>query len=683
MRHQQNILQACEPYRPVLCKCLRGITTRLPHPYQFPYTAPDSPSKPHALPLYINIPTPDKARTRIILELQPRTMSPFLFPIIHTFLSLLLARAQGTTAESCRPGSFFNATGCVLCPPGFYSDTFGATQCTPCSRGTFNPNAGAQGADLCLPCPPGFSNRADGRAQCSPCQPGTGSRLRAAFCRTCPPGLRLKPVTSRCAECDGMSIATEPNTAICTRCPNSQASDSSGTMCEPCGPGQELVRKSSFGGPWTCRLCKANSVNDGSLESCMECPQGMAGNGDRTRCVPCKAGTARINLLLGCPRCPEGENVGVRGSSLCLPPSTPCPSNYFQTSGGGCISCNRGQRFDPDSLSCVECGDNEESDGGVSTVCKPCGVLQMRSSDGCVCRPGHEPVNGKECRPCPAGFVPDRKGKCELCSVGSVAPQSGSTECMECPQGSVSSQDRTRCDECDAGEKFVMSVILRTRIFDARDVNQLLNLDGTFKRPSGICVDPLTNCPLGSVRIPGRSFPPLCRQTSCPASTIPIEFPPNDQTPETTFDCRTCTSATSFYDSSAGFCRFCPSGSFALEPDATSCTACDPNLTVQVRALGDGAMQARCGCVGKYVFRRGECRRCPRRRIAEPVAWGDATRCLFCPPGTGDRAGTRDVMTCRICEPGFFSSPDSTCERCPSGFTSGFGSSDCVEIGSL
>lgn len=610
-------------------------------------------------------------------------MPTSVLPVLQLCFLASLVFTQTVSPESCRPGSFFDRTQCRLCPPGTFSNTFGATRCLTCRKGTFNSNEGAQGEDLCLPCPAGTFNDVPGRSFCKPCPPDTGSSLRAVICRTCLAGLHPLPVFSKCAVCDGRSITTEPNSAVCTQCPTPQASNIFGTMCEPCPPGQELVRKRGGKSEYICRLCNSSSFNDGTLPACVPCPQGMSGNGDRTRCVFCKSGTARQFLRRGCQKCAEDENVGARGSSLCLPPRTPCPSNYFLTPRGGCISCNRGQRFDPDSKKCVDCGDKEESDGGLSTTCRPCGVLQIRSPTGCVCLPGHELVNSRECRPCPAGFVPDRNGVCALCQTGSIATKSGSTECTKCPEGTESSFDGRQCDECKEGETFILSRIRSTFVNEAGDLIRLLNLDGTFSVSSGICVDPLTNCPSETVRIPGSSFPPVCRPTSCPRSTIPIEFPPNNITAQTTFECGICNDVRTFFNTTSNSCRRCAIGSFAVEPDATSCVACEDNRTVQIRARGDGMMQARCGCVGKYAFRNGACRRCPRRRIAETVAWGDATRCVFCPPGTGDNTGSRDINICRECRPGFFAASSSTCERCPSGFTSGFGSSECVEIGSL
>lgn len=340
------------------------------------------------------------------------SMLAHLLPI--TVVLVLMVTAQ---AQRCGPGKFLQNNYCILCPPGFWKSNLFFTECKPCQKGTYNPYSGAQGIDVCIPCPQNtFNNRAraSSRAQCLPCPPGTFSPPGSPHCLRCEPGQRAYfdlpiigvcnffheefrstaflcsegdsnelrkltciidydiPFKYTCRPCYSDSFTDEPNASeICKCCPAGTTSNSERTMCLPAPP---CPPRSVRSGRSDCRECSDFRVSDRSSDNCRACPQGFLGNKENgaTGCIPCSAGTARSPSRAKCSACKPGENSFVTGAQFCLPGKTPCAPNFFRNSNGVCTKCTTGQRFEPNSKSCIQCPDNAVSSGALSTTYSPC-----------------------------------------------------------------------------------------------------------------------------------------------------------------------------------------------------------------------------------------------------------------------------------------------------------------------
>lgn len=77
---------------------------------------------------------------------------------------------NATHCMLCLPGTFSNASSCDACPAGTYAHSHGSWMCTPCPAGTYSAEVGASGDATCAECPAGTYSPAEGHAACLPCE---------------------------------------------------------------------------------------------------------------------------------------------------------------------------------------------------------------------------------------------------------------------------------------------------------------------------------------------------------------------------------------------------------------------------------------------------------------------------------------------------------------------------------
>lgn len=73
----------------------------------------------------------------------------------------------------CSPGTYYDSTGCIPCPPGHFNNFFDQIECFPCQVGTFYSKIGATSIDQCYPCNEGSYNNSTGQAYCIDCPSNT------------------------------------------------------------------------------------------------------------------------------------------------------------------------------------------------------------------------------------------------------------------------------------------------------------------------------------------------------------------------------------------------------------------------------------------------------------------------------------------------------------------------------
>ena len=123
--------------------------------------------------------------------------------------------------------SFGGAMECTMCPSGFYSSA-SASECIPCAPGTYRISSSTSGdctpcaagtytpfqqASLCLDCPHGYFSESEGEISCSPCLEGTAGS-----------GIAGGAFIDACVSCKAGEYASEDGLSACEKCPVGTAS---------------------------------------------------------------------------------------------------------------------------------------------------------------------------------------------------------------------------------------------------------------------------------------------------------------------------------------------------------------------------------------------------------------------------------------------------------------------------
>jgi len=200
--------------------------------------------------------------------------------------------------------------------------------------------------------------------------------------------------------------------------------------------------------------------------------------------------------VLGNSQCNCDEGLVFRTTDqTCVPCG---PGTSYDASRSACQECEAGQFSNSTPGVCLTCADNTVSLAGASE-CMPCASHALDpfgDGDFCGCDIGFyetgTPRTGQgcigpdcQCSPCPRGFYKDQvtvagmkaletgtlveptcvpcaagtftnitgatsRGQCTVCSDGQFQSEVGAQSCMDCPQHSISSPDRSLC-LCDKG----------------------------------------------------------------------------------------------------------------------------------------------------------------------------------------------------------------------------------------
>jgi Tyrosine-protein kinase ephrin type A/B receptor-like len=274
------------------------------------------------------------------------------------------------------------------------------------------------------------------------CLPGYGYDYDALEfpmpCRLCAAGEYSNPRSYLCLPCPAGTYSDVDGSTQCTACPANTATAVEGSKeCSPCGhPAYSPL------------LCDAPSpvpsfdpTSNPSLDApiwretpCMIQGYGLEHNSATSAqdCLPCRVGTANDNNMQGrfCHQCPVGTYAPVEGSVTC----TTCPTDSIsvpQPGGTYCQPCGH------TPYSIYEC---EAPTSPPTTEPSMVPFFEM----GCS-TPGYglqmNANNVKECLPCPIGYANNNnyQGRyCRPCFNNSIAPQTGTVICTQCPADSIS-----------------------------------------------------------------------------------------------------------------------------------------------------------------------------------------------------------------------------------------------------
>jgi hypothetical protein len=182
----------------------------------------------------------------------------------------------------CDPGYYFDnkAGECNPAPPGYFVNTAGATEATPCPAGKFSDLSASLN---CKPAPPGFFVSEAGSIVALACPIGRfSSETGSTICSPAPLGSYVDTVGATSAQlCDAGSYTSTTGSTQCQRSPAGYFIDTVGAIqATPCPRGYF-------------------SSLEGSI-SCMKVPQGFfAANTASTQATQCATGLT--TLAAGAP----------------------------------------------------------------------------------------------------------------------------------------------------------------------------------------------------------------------------------------------------------------------------------------------------------------------------------------------------------------------------------------------
>jgi hypothetical protein len=248
--------------------------------------------------------------------------------------------------SSCPSGTFLNVNQpiiqCQDCQSGSYSNVSDSLQCVDCLAGSYS----TAGLSSCLLCSPGYFTNSLKSTSCSICPNGRYSfQPGSTGCTVCPTGSFVQSGSTSCVLCPAGKFSSSP-TNLCTSCPSGFLSSSNGsTSCDICYFGQfSTVGQSScspcskgrfqdLNGTSECKDCPQNMYsNDTGLSSCYLCPSGskniVRGSISIQDCSICTAGFYGRPMSIPCAPCRTAEGVSCPENST-IPFIDP---GYFRSS---------------------------------------------------------------------------------------------------------------------------------------------------------------------------------------------------------------------------------------------------------------------------------------------------------------------------------------------------------------
>lgn len=518
----------------------------------------------------------------------------------------------------CRGGFFSNASGashaetCKICTNGTYSNGTGATSCVLCGEGKYSALAGETYEAACQDCSLGSYTIAPGSYQCTKCAPGKKSTVEransSAVCQNCIAGkFQNRAGQSICVQCDlgyfGQGIGQTSRSAACTQCSDGKYTDlPAQTECVACpkgkydayGPGSRMAV--------VCQACEPGKIGPvEGMSDCINCERGKFVNvSGETECIDCFTGSYAAN---------PGSSV----CTLCAAGKTSL--QVGQDSENNCTACEEGTYAErAGKTSCTDCaaGTNANTTGMVACTTCPSGTSSGIGQAECdICEPGtFSKPRAPACSNCEKGeYQPNqRASSCFLCEPGKFSSDVGFSDCVPCSAGTaLNTTGGVECNDCGPG---------------------------TFS-PEGARA--CRRCYPGTYSV--HSANPTC--DNCPTGTFLNFF-----------------GATSLQN-----CTNCLPGTFANVTGTSACLLCPNGTSLSFfRAQSPDACQL---CTaGKYAVEGAStCTDCPPATFSEKDG---ADHCLICGVGTYTKTG---YSACRDCVFGTYNPEreQSSCRTCPLG----------------
>lgn len=630
---------------------------------------------------------------------------------------------------SCDVGSMpslhaTNATDCISCLAGFYSDIFGTDMCKPCH------------------CDPGFASAAnaavDGASTCKACPPATHALGGSDQCRNCPANTYAGEASAKCLplECPPGSAPNEQAVSAtdCSECPAGFFSPGGVAACEPLECHAGHFAHAGAANNSDCFECAFGTYSAGGLNvtECEEvkCPAGTVtkrGAVNATNCDVCAVGTVSPggSNVTECVECPLGQYASTLreedlGASLCAPAT--CPAGSVAPPGAvsaaaDCIECEFGL-FSPgnDTASCeiMDCppGSQPNSPAASATDCQVCVLGWFSPGGASACEPTECPVGTEptynatdaeaDCQACPYGT--SSSGNASMCQYPTCEPgyepDALGSECVQCPAGSFSTGTSASTKVHDLGMHLGSSTVnLFCSPTECAPGSEAF--EGAT-HPTDDCVTRnVTSFSLGgnmSCASCGNGTyasekHDKCLPMVCPAGSepkwAPISgddceicqqgyFSPGGATMCAPVQCARGYSALAGATHETRDCLFCPQGQYSLGGmSVCQDTTCKPGYSAGAGAHGP---KKDCEPCGAGFWSIGNATKClamqcePGYSSQVPAAIDATSSCAICPQGTFSHGGKGQCEPVQ-CPPGQFSVEGasdsvSSCIDCPAGHTS-------------
>ena len=508
--------------------------------------------------------------------------------------------ASQTTSGSAWP------TGCLDCPPGFYSGPASAS-CLACSPGEY---ANRSASAACQPCSAGYSS-ASGATACTACAPGSSASSQGSECQLCSAGkFQKNSGASFCVLCAKGSFSSDVGRdSRCSECPKGKYSDAQGfTECDLCQAGSF-----STGNASSCTLCAPGEYADQvQSDTCFPCGPGtFAFQEGSTVCMSCFAGFAAKSGATTCTQCPQSTWSQGAGTAEC----NQCPEGFNTTLPGtqslsDCLHiCAPGQfgingLSDSDDQLCASCAKGTISTSHYSTICLNCASGSYASDAGmtvcALCGAGSSsPAGSSTCSACSPGKFAANAGtaNCSVCPSGTSMPDEGAQECEVCGYGRYSLPHRLSCAQCGP----MQSTAFETSASQSDCIG--FCPAGTYGSDNGVASpsNPCRPCPVGT-------FNNFSKRASC--FPCPLGFFSNTLG---ALACHECPLDTWQNLSGSTECRPCPT----MDGNCSQYEDCVVNVTRTILPGASG--EASCRIYSKFT-----CLNSPRRLGSYPVyAVGD------------------------------------------------------------
>jgi hypothetical protein len=273
----------------------------------------------------------------------------------------------------------------------------------------------------CLSCGAGYYSTRG--TACSPCPRGTFSQKETATsCDSCPSGtIAASEGMSYCATCTRGYESV--GGVICQQCPHDKANPTNGGTCEYCVAGKYRLNERF------CEDCGNREYSTGKATKCSICNSGYYATSDKTSCVGCPKGksAAKPKSINDCQKCEPGKYQDSIGGPACKN----CPAGT-QLLAEGSDSIDKCEECATDFVNFVAGGECKQCDSNSTweSATKPC-----------YCKPGFEANTTFP-------WSQDRP-HCIPCDNDYAAPGGPDSVCTPCGDGSVPSEDKSRCVLCD------------------------------------------------------------------------------------------------------------------------------------------------------------------------------------------------------------------------------------------
>lgn len=521
----------------------------------------------------------------------------------------------------CPLGYFQNMNSqenCQICSVGTYASTTGLSSCEKCPSGTYSTEIGAQDINVCQDCPVN-TYETPARSHCELCEIGFTSQSRASNCTEC-------PSSGSC--CDGYGLED----GECQQCLAGNFSNN-GT-CEVCPSG--YVSTINQSNPTTYEPFFLYAI-DGANE-CQQCEVGFSPF--ENRCRACPVGQYEKNRL--CIDCEAGKYRSNESDLAC----SSCPAGFFSEGQIECEPCDYNMYSDTDgSTNCSECAPSHFSPKGAAECKENCDAFDNVFNDTTKCTyclPGKFSTNSSI----------TNASQCQSCPIGYIRPYEYGNICIPC-QDSVSSEDRTTCNDCPLGQQY-------------NNLSCHHCSAGTFRdNTSDIC----QNCSAGL-------YQTETGQTSCKECDI------GRFSDYASVLCTDCPEGYVSNVSGTGGCLQCPNGK-GSKNSTTECSNC---------TFGEETLNGRCILcpAGKEATSKGVCSTCPYGKVSQSqnascVECSSATyakNASFCGTCDGPNSYTNKIgagsthcieclpnasTLCQTCEDGKYNE-NGACEQCPAGW---------------